>query len=217
MTMLKALVALFALLAGSVQTAKTDLAGCTLTVVPLLTEIVTTTVNGVVSSYGDYGYTTFQWDGTEQCQLIDCGGGRAPPKTDVPGCPLYTGTGTVPSLPFPTASLTLVQAAATTTPAPALSAVASATPGSASPSSLASNTVAPVASQSTLAAPLASTASTQPAAISPAATTGSASASQASDLNPTASGAPNDALRIGGRWEMVLPGLGAVAIVALLA
>ncbi|KAL7947724.1 hypothetical protein V8C42DRAFT_315401 [Trichoderma barbatum] len=26
------------------------------------------------------------------CDPLDCGGGRAPPRTDVPGCPLYTGT-----------------------------------------------------------------------------------------------------------------------------
>ncbi|RYO80887.1 hypothetical protein DL766_010446 [Monosporascus sp. MC13-8B] len=28
----------------------------------------------------------------EVCDLLDCGGGRAPPKTNVPGCPLYKGT-----------------------------------------------------------------------------------------------------------------------------
>lgn len=31
-------------------------------------------------------------DTGEVCDPHDCGGGRAPPKTDVPGCPLYTGT-----------------------------------------------------------------------------------------------------------------------------
>ncbi|KAJ5595489.1 Glycoside hydrolase 18 protein [Penicillium hispanicum] len=30
----------------------------------------------------------------EVCDPLDCGGGRAPPRTDVPGCPLYTGTET---------------------------------------------------------------------------------------------------------------------------
>ncbi|KAK5662227.1 hypothetical protein OQA88_8132 [Cercophora sp. LCS_1] len=30
----------------------------------------------------------------ELCGGLDCGGGRAPPKTDVPGCPLYSGTST---------------------------------------------------------------------------------------------------------------------------
>ncbi|KAJ2898477.1 hypothetical protein MKZ38_003866 [Zalerion maritima] len=31
----------------------------------------------------------------EICQYVDCGGGRAPPKTTVPGCYGYTGTETV--------------------------------------------------------------------------------------------------------------------------
>ncbi|KAJ5082216.1 Glycoside hydrolase 18 protein [Penicillium argentinense] len=30
----------------------------------------------------------------EICDPLDCGGGRAPPKTDVPGCPMYTGSET---------------------------------------------------------------------------------------------------------------------------
>jgi hypothetical protein len=32
-------------------------------------------------------------DTGEICDLLDCGGGRAPPKTTVPGCPLYNGPG----------------------------------------------------------------------------------------------------------------------------
>lgn len=31
-------------------------------------------------------------DTGEVCDPLDCGGGRAPAKTDEPGCPLYTGT-----------------------------------------------------------------------------------------------------------------------------
>lgn len=31
-------------------------------------------------------------DTGEVCDPHDCGGGRAPPKTDVPGCPFYKGT-----------------------------------------------------------------------------------------------------------------------------
>ncbi|PVH83309.1 hypothetical protein DL98DRAFT_513210 [Cadophora sp. DSE1049] len=30
----------------------------------------------------------------ELCDFLDCGGGRAPPKTTVPGCPQYAGTAT---------------------------------------------------------------------------------------------------------------------------
>ncbi|CAI7666843.1 unnamed protein product [Penicillium manginii] len=36
----------------------------------------------------------FDPDTGEICDPLDCGGGRAPPKTDVPGCPQYTGTET---------------------------------------------------------------------------------------------------------------------------
>lgn len=52
----------------------------------------------------------FDPDTGEICDPLDCGGGRAPPKTDVPGCPMYTGTetrGTTPSyLPCWTPSAT---------------------------------------------------------------------------------------------------------------
>ncbi|PYH49667.1 putative cell surface protein [Aspergillus saccharolyticus JOP 1030-1] len=33
----------------------------------------------------------------EICEFIDCGGGRAPPKTTVQGCPLHSGTEPVPT------------------------------------------------------------------------------------------------------------------------
>ncbi|KAF2105891.1 hypothetical protein BDV96DRAFT_591734 [Lophiotrema nucula] len=55
--------------------AKTDLAGCT-----------STTVGASIEYYVP---------GTgEVCSILDCGGGRAPPKTDVPGCAAYVGTAT---------------------------------------------------------------------------------------------------------------------------
>jgi cytoskeletal protein RodZ len=66
---------------ASLATARTDISGC-------------------ISSQ-----TTNQWheasmiwwvpDTGEICDFVDCGGGRAPPKTTVPGCPLYSGTETV--------------------------------------------------------------------------------------------------------------------------
>lgn len=62
--------------------------------------VARTDISGCVSSA-----TTNQWHEAsmiwyvpgsgEICDFIDCGGGRAPPKTDQPGCPLYTGTATV--------------------------------------------------------------------------------------------------------------------------
>jgi hypothetical protein len=56
--------------------AKTDLAGCT------SSDVV---VNGGAS-------VLYYVPGSgEICSFLDCGGGRAPPKSDVPGCPAYTG------------------------------------------------------------------------------------------------------------------------------
>ncbi|KIW08701.1 uncharacterized protein PV09_00648 [Verruconis gallopava] len=53
--------------------AKTDLAGCT------------STVSGASILY-------YVPDTGEICSILDCGGGRAPPKTDVPGCAAYQGS-----------------------------------------------------------------------------------------------------------------------------
>ena len=57
--------------------AKTDLAGCTSS-----------------ATVKDGGYYAIWWvpETGEICQGIDCGGGRSPPKKDVPGCAAYTGT-----------------------------------------------------------------------------------------------------------------------------
>ncbi|KAI1182924.1 hypothetical protein F5B17DRAFT_161173 [Nemania serpens] len=66
------------LLAGH-AVAKTDIAGC------------------VSSQTVAYGGASLIWyvPGTgEICEFLDCGGGRAPPKTTVPGCPAYEGTAT---------------------------------------------------------------------------------------------------------------------------
>mgnify|MGYP001122659963 CR=1 FL=1 len=60
----------------------------------------------------------------EICDPLDCGGGRAPPKYDVPGCPFYTGTEvrkTTPSyLPCwtPPTPPGAIEAAATSAPGP---------------------------------------------------------------------------------------------------
>ncbi|KAJ5976219.1 hypothetical protein N7481_009926 [Penicillium waksmanii] len=66
---------------ASIAFARTDLAGCT------------------------SSQTTNQWheasmiwwvpESGEICDFVDCGGGRAPPKTTQPGCPLYSGTATL--------------------------------------------------------------------------------------------------------------------------
>ncbi|KAJ5570612.1 uncharacterized protein N7459_010042 [Penicillium hispanicum] len=67
-------------LAG-LATARTDLSGC-------------------VSSrtYDQWHEASMIWyvpDSGEICDFVDCGGGRAPPKTNQPGCPLYSGTATL--------------------------------------------------------------------------------------------------------------------------
>ena len=77
---------LAALFAGSAL-AKTDLSGCT-----SFETIIT------VSGRPDiYPYGSLIWyvpDTGELCEFLDCGGGRAPPKTTVPGCATYEGTET---------------------------------------------------------------------------------------------------------------------------
>lgn len=57
--------------------AKTDLAGCTSS-----------------ATVKDGGYYALWWvpETGEICSGIDCGGGRAPPKYNVPGCAAYTGS-----------------------------------------------------------------------------------------------------------------------------
>ncbi|KAK4461983.1 hypothetical protein QBC42DRAFT_268931 [Cladorrhinum samala] len=64
--------------------AKTDIGGCVSTEVPYMTQA------GLV-------YRSLLWyvpDTGELCEFLDCGGGRAPPKTNVPGCGNYKGTDT---------------------------------------------------------------------------------------------------------------------------
>ncbi|TKA23073.1 hypothetical protein B0A50_07390 [Salinomyces thailandicus] len=59
--------------------ARTDLVGCTST---------------DVSSPAGASYAWYVPGTGELCDPLDCGGGRAPPKYDVPGCAAYTGTET---------------------------------------------------------------------------------------------------------------------------
>ncbi|KAI4600883.1 hypothetical protein KJ359_013046 [Pestalotiopsis sp. 9143b] len=57
--------------------AKTDLAGC---------------VSSATVAYGGASLIWYVPDTGEICEFLDCGGGRAPPKTTVPGCAAYSGT-----------------------------------------------------------------------------------------------------------------------------
>ena len=65
--------------------AKTDIGGCT------SSDFVVTPTGGGTPFASRIFYLP---DTGEICELLDCGGGRAPPKTTVPGCPLYSGTET---------------------------------------------------------------------------------------------------------------------------
>lgn len=72
------------LLAASPSLARTDLEGCTY-------------YDSVVDPGSYAAYATRIWyvpDSGELCDFLDCGGGRAPPKTTVPGCAAYEGTAT---------------------------------------------------------------------------------------------------------------------------
>ncbi|KAM0279737.1 hypothetical protein ACHAQH_004428 [Verticillium albo-atrum] len=113
------------LLLATPALAKTDLAGCTYS-------------DSVVTPGHGTPYATRIWfveDTGEICEFLDCGGGRAPPKTTVPGCGSYEGTDTY-SPRFLAPSTTAAAAESTTevvsedltTEAPTLEVSTSATP-----------------------------------------------------------------------------------------
>ncbi|EAU35875.1 predicted protein [Aspergillus terreus NIH2624] len=68
-----------AILATAVH-ARTDLVGCT--------------KSETVNQWNEASMIWYVPDTGEICDFLDCGGGRAPPKTNTPGCPLYSGTAT---------------------------------------------------------------------------------------------------------------------------
>ncbi|CEI66280.1 hypothetical protein FVEN_g4329 [Fusarium venenatum] len=81
-------IALAALLYALPIAAKTNIEGCT--------SFTSTVTVRPEPGYGNT-YERVMWyvsDTLEICEGVDCGGGRAPPKS-VPGCPLYKGTETV--------------------------------------------------------------------------------------------------------------------------
>ncbi|KAI1306148.1 hypothetical protein F5Y03DRAFT_354838 [Xylaria venustula] len=73
-----AAIAAAAVLAGQAA-AKTDIAGC---------------VSSETVAYGGASLIWYVPDTGEICAFLDCGGGRGPPATTVPGCPEYSGTAT---------------------------------------------------------------------------------------------------------------------------
>ena len=62
------------------------------------TALAKTDIDGCVSSetvaFGGASMIWYVPESGEICEFLDCGGGRAPPKTTVPGCHAYVGTAT---------------------------------------------------------------------------------------------------------------------------
>ncbi|KAJ5606468.1 hypothetical protein N7510_009249 [Penicillium lagena] len=80
-----------------------------------------TVLSGCVSSLttDQYHEASLIWyvpGSGEICAFPDCGGGTAPPKTDQPGCPLYTGTATLTPSYLPGYGPNGKMAASTSTP-----------------------------------------------------------------------------------------------------
>ncbi|KAK7712407.1 hypothetical protein SLS63_012392, partial [Diaporthe eres] len=100
------------------------LSGCT-------TFTSTVTINPTAHEYGNVyeSLVYYDPDTLEICTVPDCGGGRAAPKTGVPGCPLYSGTATPtpsflsadPLAPAVTTTTSSVAAETTTAESPAVS------------------------------------------------------------------------------------------------
>ena len=63
---------------ASMAAARTDLSGCT--------------SSATVDQWNEASMIWYVPGTGEICAFLDCGGGRAPPRNDVAGCPLYTGT-----------------------------------------------------------------------------------------------------------------------------
>ncbi|KAK3991489.1 hypothetical protein QBC44DRAFT_379712 [Cladorrhinum sp. PSN332] len=94
-------------------TAKLDLRDCVSTEVPYATRDTLV-------------YRSLLWylpDTGEICEFLDCGGGRAPPKTNVPGCGNYKGTDT-----YSPRYWTGFQAAATTAEEPVIATTTASNP-----------------------------------------------------------------------------------------
>jgi hypothetical protein len=100
---------------AAVAFARTDLEGCTST---------------DVSSPAGASIAWYVPGTGEVCEILDCGGGRAPPKTTVPGCAAYSGTAS-----YSPSYLAGFQASATSAPSTTAEAQSSASEDSSSSSS----------------------------------------------------------------------------------
>ncbi|KAH8659119.1 hypothetical protein BGZ60DRAFT_117738 [Tricladium varicosporioides] len=98
------LTSFYILALAAVAAAKTDLSGCT--------------SSSTKNQWGEASMIYWVPGTGEICAFLDCGGGRAPPKTTVPGCAAYEGTATY-SPSFMTGQHAVGAPTATSTSAPA--------------------------------------------------------------------------------------------------
>ncbi|KAF2634814.1 hypothetical protein P280DRAFT_485212 [Massarina eburnea CBS 473.64] len=150
----------FAILAlAATAFAKTNLAGCT-------SSAVGASLLWYVPGTG------------EICSILDCGGGRAPPKTTVPGCAAYSGTASYTPSFIPGYGQASATGASATSASSAYAAVSSVPTA---PATSASTILTPSASSASLAEPstLTTSAAVLPSSGAPAVGTGGAVAGNA--------------------------------------
>ncbi|CAG8402265.1 unnamed protein product [Penicillium salamii] len=170
---------------SSLTSARTDLEGCVST--------------EVVINYG----ASYLWyvPGTgEICTFLDCGGGRAPPKTNQPGCPLYSGTATVTASYIEGYGPNGKQAVSTTTAAATTSTEAVETTASSAggDSSSASSTAVSTSTATDSSASLITAAPTSSPAVSMTTTTSAVSSdSAAASSTPTGNAAHTAGSNVG--------------------
>ncbi|CAG8321330.1 unnamed protein product [Penicillium salamii] len=171
---------------SSLASARTDLEGCV--------------SSEVVINYGA-SYLWYVPDTGEICTFLDCGGGRAPPKTNQPGCPLYSGTATVTASyiegygPNGKQAASTNTAAATTSSTEAVETTANSTGGD---SSSASSTAVSTSTATDSSASLITAAPTSSPAASMTTTTSAVSSeSSAASSTPTGNAAHTAGSNVG--------------------
>ncbi|KIM97051.1 hypothetical protein OIDMADRAFT_20700 [Oidiodendron maius Zn] len=148
-------------------------------------------------------------DTGEICDPLDCGGGRAPPKTDVPGCPLYTGT-EVPTISYlscwtPSASASpTVAKAITTDVAPAETSSAPSMPPSTTPSTAPSTTISSLSTTQVTSRSTTSPSTTPPASLSTKAQTTSNGTLSINSTPSAPTSTPNAGSFLGGSLIVVV-------------
>ncbi|KAI1770636.1 hypothetical protein F4818DRAFT_432172 [Hypoxylon cercidicola] len=156
--------------------AKTNLSGC---------------VSSETVAYGGASLIWYVPDSGEICAFLDCGGGRAPPKTTVPGCAAYSGTATYTPSFLPGFGAEATASATGQSPAETSAAVASSTTAGADASSATTSalslpsTITAAPSTTTMATSTTAESSSGSSAESNGGSSSSAGSSQAADSSST--------------------------------